>query len=212
MNYLNAEIESLELQIEEMQSEMKTHEKNENCPEEIQRQEKIKELDKVINVLRLKTTKVEERNKKIKERFEVLKVGIESIYKNIDCQEIAPYELLSSPGVTFANVLLHIKVIEKRELDMRLALSDLSRNKERNGEQTQTMPGLNLQQLTSVVITNEFARPNPNELFTKVEPVKCEVNFEDLLASNNIKEFRKMIEAKIKASPSPVAATKVEEI
>ncbi len=188
------------------------HDKKEKCPEELQKQEKIKELDKVIDVLRFKTTKVEERNKKIKERFELLKVNIESIYKNIDCNEIAPYELLSSPGVTFANVLLHLKVIEKRKLDMILALSELSRNKEKNGEQIQTTPGLNLQQLTSVVITDEFARPNPNELFTKVEQVKCDISSEDLLASNNIGEFRKMIEAKLKASPSPAAATKVEEI
>ena len=190
-----------------MRVELETYQGKGESQIEMQRKERLKELNEALSKASLKAAKIEEKNSKIKERMYSLKECIETLYNVLECEEIAPYELKSIEGVTESNILVYLKVIEKRKTDILLAIAELAKTKEKNGESLQTYPGLNINQLT-MGQDNDMQRTSTNELFTRVDPVKCEITSEELLSSSNIDEFRKKIESRIKSN----AATKIEDI
>ena len=170
---------------------------------EIEKQKRLRELNKLLGQASATSNKIEEKYQKVRDKMFSLKGHIENAFDSLDCSEIAPKELNLDDGLSESNIIMYLKIIEKRNMDVILSVSELLREKEKCFGQVNVMKGLKLDALLSIG-KNESPKPNQNELlFTKVEPTKMEVNSDDLLLSTNINDYRKRIESKLKTLSSP---------
>jgi hypothetical protein len=169
---------------------------------EIEKQKRLRELNNSLSQASATSNKIEEKYQKVRDKMFSLKGHIENVFDALDCNEIAPKELNLDDGLTESNMIMYLKIIEKRNMDVVLSVSELIKEKEKCFQQANIMKSLKLGALLAIG-KNETLKTNQNELFTKVEPTKLEINSDDLLLSYNIDDFRKKIESKLKTSNTP---------
>ncbi len=169
---------------------------------EIEKQKRLRELNNSLSQASATSSKIEEKYQKVRDKMFSLKGHIENAFDTLDCNEIAPKELNLDDGLTESNMIMYLKIIEKRNMDVILSVSELIKEKEKCFQQINIMKSLKLGPLLAIG-KNETLKTNQNELFTKVEPTKLEINSDDLLLSSNIDDFRKRIESKLKTSNTP---------
>jgi hypothetical protein len=192
----------LEKSIDEMKVELNEYQGKTTNISEIEKQKRLRELNNSLSQASATSSKIEEKYQKVRDKMFSLKGHIENAFDTLDCNEIAPKELNLDDGLTESNMIMYLKIIEKRNMDVILSVSELIKEKEKCFQQINIMKSLKLGPLLAIG-KNETLKTNQNELFTKVEPTKLEINSDDLLLSSNIDDFRKRIESKLKTSNTP---------
>lgn len=112
-NELNNEIERLEEQVAEIRTEMEKY-KGEGASNDVQRKKVLKDLEDRLAKTESKAEQFETKAEDAVRILNELKSGIQSIFEKIGCSSDGIGDLLGNGGVTEANMMQYLGVIEQR--------------------------------------------------------------------------------------------------
>ena len=114
VNELNNEIEKLEEQIADIKSEIEKY-KGQGVNTENQRKKILKDLEDKLHKTEAKSQQYDDKYQAAQKTVNALKVGINSIFYKIGCDEMPQSEMLDkSEGVTETNMMQYLGIIEQR--------------------------------------------------------------------------------------------------
>ena len=113
VNELNGECEKLEEQIADIKSEIEKY-KGQGLNTDNQRKKILKDLEERLQKTEAKAEQYEKKYEAAMKTVSALKVGIQSIFKKIGCDTPANMEMLGNEGVTEANMMQYLGIIEQR--------------------------------------------------------------------------------------------------
>ena len=113
VNELNGECEKLEEQIAEIRSEIEKY-KGQGLNTDNQRKKILKDLEERLARTEAKAEQYEKKYEAAMKTVNALKQGIASIFKKIGCDTQANLEMLGNEGVTEANMMQYLGIIEQR--------------------------------------------------------------------------------------------------
>ena len=113
VNELNGECEKLEEQIADIKGEMEKY-KGQGLNTDNQRKKILKDLEERLARTEAKAEQYEKKYDAAMKTVNALKVGIQSIFNKIGCNTPANMEMLGNEGVTEANMMQYLGIIEQR--------------------------------------------------------------------------------------------------
>lgn len=113
VNELNGECEKLEGQISEMRSEIEKY-KGQRLSTDSQRKKILKDLERRLACSEAKSEQYERKHEAATNTVSALKLGIHSVFGKVGCSSAVNLELLGSEGVTEANLMQYLGIIEQR--------------------------------------------------------------------------------------------------
>ena len=113
VNELNGECEKLEEQIADIKSEIEKY-KGQGLNTDNQRKKILKDLEERLAKTEAKAEQYEKKYEAAMKTVNALKVGIQSIFNKIGCNTPANMEMLGNEGVTEANMMQYLGIIEQR--------------------------------------------------------------------------------------------------
>ena len=113
VNELNKEQEKLEEQAAELRAEIARYQGS-GSVEHVQRKRILLDLEKQLVKMDANTQQYEKRFEATQMIFDALKEGVASMYAKLGCDDPSNRELLGDQGVTEANILSYLGVIEQR--------------------------------------------------------------------------------------------------
>ena len=113
VNELNGECEKLEEQIADIKAEIEKY-KGQGLNTDNQRKKILKDLEDRLQRTEAKAEQYEKKYEAAMKTVNALKVGIQSIFNKIGCNTPANLEMLGKEGVTEANMMQYLGIIEQR--------------------------------------------------------------------------------------------------
>lgn len=113
VNELNGECEKLEEQISDIKAEIEKY-KGQGLNTDNQRKKILKDLEDRLARTEMKAEQYEKKYDAAMKTVNALKVGIQSIFTKIGCNTPANMEMLGNEGVTEANMMQYLGIIEQR--------------------------------------------------------------------------------------------------
>ena len=113
VNELNGECEKLEEQIADIKSEIEKY-KGQGLNTDNQRKKILKDLEERLSRTEAKAEQYEKKHEGAMKTVNALKLGIQSIFNKIGCNTAANMDLLGNEGVTEANMMQYLGIIEQR--------------------------------------------------------------------------------------------------
>ena len=113
VNELNGECEKLEEQIADIKAEIEKY-KGQGLNTDNQRKKILKDLEDRLQRTEAKAEQYEKKYEAAMKTVNALKVGIQSIFNKIGCNTPANLEMLGNEGVTEANMMQYLGIIEQR--------------------------------------------------------------------------------------------------
>jgi len=113
VNELNAELDKLESQVQDVKREIDKF-KDSGQNKDTQKKKLLEELEEKLKKTERKSQIYEERYQETMKTINALKIGIHSIFDRIGCNNETVQEMLGVGGVTEANMMQYLGIIEQR--------------------------------------------------------------------------------------------------
>lgn len=117
INDINSDIETTELTIAETKLEIEKY-KGQGVSTDTQRKKILRDLEEKLQRTEAKADEYEAKQQSAQKIINQLKTGIHSIFSRLGCASTSVEEMLGNQGVTEANMMQYLEIIEQRTTDI----------------------------------------------------------------------------------------------